>query len=345
MVGTTGTHFVTHGYGGDLTGGDLPLNYLYSYNVASNGAIGKQVSAIDTQLYDGSSCTGAAGGQWPDGKELDHTGRYIYVPYCTDAVQTYRISNAGVMTFQNATIYNNPDQSYGGLPKITGNNTFAYNQTITTAGPHGPNGAFAAFARESDGTLQYIGIPAVTGPTFPTNYFSSFDGILTNDPTDHLAVMLGLRKFIPPDTVANEGCALASFTVGSKGQLTSTNTYANMPEVCGQSMLLSPSGKFLVVLSLGGRSLQLFHFNGSQPITNFTQITGKSGWFSAMAWDKSNHLYALNGLSGRLHVYTVTSSGVVEAAGSPYTLPFCGYDLQDNIPNCPQSLIVRSLPQ
>jgi hypothetical protein len=115
--------------------------------VASNGAIGKQVSAIDTQLYDGSSCTGAAGGQWPDGKELDHTGRYIYVPYCTDAVQTYRISNAGVMTFQNATIYNNPDQSYGGLPKITGNNTFAYNQTITTAGPHGPNGAFAAFAR------------------------------------------------------------------------------------------------------------------------------------------------------------------------------------------------------
>jgi hypothetical protein len=118
---------------------------------------------------------------------------------------------------------------------------------------------------ESDGTLQYIGIPAVTGPTFPTNYFSSFDGILTNDPTDHLAVMLGLRKFIPPDTVANEGCALASFTVGSKGQLTSTNTYANMPEVCGQSMLLSPSGKFLVVLSLGGRSLQLFHFNGSQP--------------------------------------------------------------------------------
>jgi hypothetical protein len=59
MVGTNGTHFITNGYGGDLDGGQLPLNYLYSYEIASNGAIGKQVSEIDTQLYSGSDCSSA----------------------------------------------------------------------------------------------------------------------------------------------------------------------------------------------------------------------------------------------------------------------------------------------
>jgi hypothetical protein len=36
-----------------------------------------------------------------------------------------------------------------------------------------------------------------------------------------------------------------------------------------------------------------------------------------MGSDKGNHLYALNGVSGRLHVYTATSTSVVEAPGPP----------------------------
>jgi hypothetical protein len=66
-------------------------------------------------------------------------------------------------------------------------------------------------------------------------------------------------------------------------------------------------------------NVQFFHFNGAAPITKFTGIIGTSGGIASMAWDKYNHLYAWNGASGKLHVYTVTTTSVVEAAGSPYS--------------------------
>jgi hypothetical protein len=323
------------------------LNYLYSYGVASDGAIGKQASEINTQLYSGPDCA-AGDDQIAQGAELDHTGQYLYVPYCDSAVQTYKIAKSGDLTFQNATIYDNPDQSFGGLPKLSGNSTFAYNQTIVDKGPHGfPNTVFASFERESDGTLESRGSPTVAGPSLPENYYSDFYGLLTDDPTDHFAVMLGLQKFIAPDTTANEGCALASFTMGGKGQLTSTNSYDDMPLLpyCGQEMLLSPSGKALAVLTENGASLLLYHFNGAQPITQFAGLINKSDPFGAMAWDANNHLYALNSISGKLNVYTVSSTGVVETPGSPYNLPpHCPYDQHNSMFECPQNLVVRIVP-
>jgi hypothetical protein len=352
MVGTNGTHFITLGYGGDQNFG--PLNYLFSYDVASNGAIGKQVSEINTQLYSGGTCP-VNDGQYPaSGAELDHTGQYLYVPYCGDAVQTYKIAKStGDLTFQSATIYNPPFMSDSGLPKLSGNSAFAYNQTIIEQGPSEDPGyfdGFAAFARESDGSLEWRGVPTVTGPSLPENDYPDFTGVLTDDPTNHFAVLLGIGKFIPPDTWAGAfiGCALASYTMGTDGQLTSTNTYDNMPRLpaCGQEMLLSPNGKVLAVLSNGGGSLQFLHFNGAEPITPFTAVASASGdYFGTMAWDASNHLYALNSFSGKLHVYTVNSTDVVEAHGSPYDLPpHCPYDYPDSQWECGQSLIVRIVP-
>ncbi len=83
-------------------------------------------------------------------------------------------------------------------------------------------------------------------------------------------------------------------------------------------MRMSPSGKLLAVAT--GTGVQIFHFNGSSPITKFTGIIGTSGYVSDLQWDKSNHLYAINGATGNLHVYTVTTSSAVEASGSPYAI-------------------------
>ena len=69
-----------------------------------------------------------------------------------------------------------------------------------------------------------------------------------------------------------------------------------------------------------GTGIQFFHFNGAKPVTEFTGIIGFSGYITAMQWDKSNHLYAINGASGNVHVYTATSTSVVEAPGSPYPI-------------------------
>jgi hypothetical protein len=360
MLGDNGTHFVFVGQGPDNTG-DNPLTYLYSYDVGSNGALGQQVSNIDTASYSGADCSAAQSiGPGADAAVLDHTGQFIYVPYCTGTIQTYKIAHSGDLSFQSAATYSNPDYFDGGAVKITGNDAYAYNQTFGTASNNEGAYELNLFAGEKDGSMEYRGDADVTGPSLPKNYYASFAGFpgnwyypfdyavapLTNDPANHLAAMLTIEKFTPPDTTANQGCALASFTVGSHGQLTSTNTYDNMPHVCASAMLLSPSGKTLVVLPNSGTSLQFFHFNGSEPITKSAEVTAKSGSFSTMAWDGSNHLYALNGLSGKLHVYTVSSSKVVEAPGSPYNVPYCGYDSQagEQGPNCPQNLVVRIVP-
>jgi hypothetical protein len=94
-----------------------------------------------------------------------------------------------------------------------------------------------------------------------------------------------------------------------------------MPTVPGgvSSMVMSRNGELLAVAT--GPGVELFHFNGSKPITEFTGILGTTGYVSQMGWDTSNHVYALNGASGRLHVYSVSSKGAKEATGSPYLPP------------------------
>jgi hypothetical protein len=65
--------------------------------------------------------------------------------------------------------------------------------------------------------------------------------------------------------------------------------------------------------------LQIFHFNGANPITKFS-ATLTTVPIDALAWDKSNHLFAISNSGKKLYVYTITSSTIVEAAGSPYTI-------------------------
>jgi small-conductance mechanosensitive channel len=83
-------------------------------------------------------------------------------------------------------------------------------------------------------------------------------------------------------------------------------------------MKMDPTGKYLAIAT--GPGVQLYHFNGAKPITSFTGVIGTSGSISQIAWDTSGHLYALN-TSGKVHVYTVTSTSVKEVAGSPYVIP------------------------
>jgi hypothetical protein len=81
---------------------------------------------------------------------------------------------------------------------------------------------------------------------------------------------------------------------------------------------MSPSGKLLAVG--GALGLQLFRFNGANPITSYTGLIG-FGQFDQFRWDNSNHLYAINADTGHLHIFTITPTSVREAPGSPYTIP------------------------
>jgi hypothetical protein len=96
LIGSNGKFLIT-----------LGTDYVHSYEVSSTGAIGKQVSEINTQAYGGAEC-GTTGGA-----TLDHSGQYVYVnldgalsggdQFCA-TLQTFQISAAGVLTFKGDTV-------------------------------------------------------------------------------------------------------------------------------------------------------------------------------------------------------------------------------------------------
>jgi WD40 repeat protein len=121
---------------------------------------------------------------------------------------------------------------------------------------------------------------------------------------------------------------LATYTADSSGNLTTNSTYSNMPSVSVGGVndyRMSPSGQYLAVG--GTKGFQIFHFNGANPITPFTGLL-TSAPITQIFWDNANHVYALSPSAGKVFVFTVTSTGVTRAPGSPHAVP------------SPQSLIV-----
>jgi hypothetical protein len=131
---------------------------------------------------------------------------------------------------------------------------------------------------------------------------------------------------------------IASFTEDSNGNLSSSNTAANMPhteisEVNPESrdvvLSMSPSGKLLAVGGNGG--LQVFHFNGARPVTTYTGLL-TTEFINQIFWDNNNHLYAISYSADKLYVFGVTPTWHGVAPGSPYTI------------QSPRALIVQPTP-
>ena len=329
MIGNNGSHIIT-----------LDATYLHSYPVSAEGVIGAQVSEINTALCAGGSCAGVPSFQWaqPNFAVMDHTGEYVYmisngtnlygspVPACS-ALQTFKVSTAGLLTFQNNSIsFDNQDILH---LTVTGKSKFGILTGKSTA-----NGdlVYTTLARASNGDLSaapnvepFITAPNASQPT-PKPESDSFYAWPqfgeSPDPTDHLAVQVeeiaGCESI--PEAIAgtNEaGCVsestyLASYTVNSKGQLSTTNTWENMPlapaqTCCSDDLILNPAGNMLAVAA--GTNVDFFKFDGASPVTPLSNstIVGRNGSIVSMAWDNASHLYALNNVSGKLHVWTVTS--------------------------------------
>ncbi|HET8637517.1 MAG TPA: Ig-like domain-containing protein [Acidobacteriaceae bacterium] len=342
-IGSNGGYFVS-----------LGTNYIHSYPVASNGAIKYQVSQINTANYssDPAACEPTAGG------ELDHTGHFIYALLgtngCTE-IQSYKLSNSGLLTFLYSDSFDHGYVSALAPPTITANGLYAYNGLPIGSCAEATN----LFQRQSSGALQFDGGPVMNFPARDPGWggFETLPPIVAG-PFDALALTLQEQSL--------DGCGgpvkpvqLASYTVDSQGGLNTTNTSQNMPipQVYPTVLNMSPSGDFLAV---GGNEpadmheattvtqstgLQIFHFNGANPIT---VATGKltTAPIDEIHWDSNNHLYALSNSTGKLYVYTVTSTSVTPAPGSPYsitkptalvvvpTVPNCAYPSSPGVNLC-----------
>ncbi len=282
--------------------------YIYSFTIASNGAL-QQVSQINASSYNPS-------GGGPANLFLDHTGATLYdvdfYAYGTgnSAYQAFSVDQStGQLNFLQLT-------ANGGVIEhvplsFIGSNSYAY-----SAGSYQDSGNIFGFRRSSDGTLTALNInPPI--PTAPNGGYAPY--LAAADPNNNLAVTLTpFNGFTPTGPTQ-----IAVYTASKSGKLTTNSTAKNMPKVQGSTnsyvtdLKMAPSGQLLAVA--GGFGLQVFHFNGANPATNYTSLLTNVAVDQTL-WDDSNHLYAVSRSTAKLYVFTVTPTTHLHAPGSPYTI-------------------------
>ncbi|HKV80267.1 MAG TPA: hypothetical protein VJP02_19115 [Candidatus Sulfotelmatobacter sp.] len=285
---------------------------INSYSIASNGTL-----ALRNQTVVKDSGGGVTS------LLLDHTGASLYANYYTtnNDCLSYSIDQAnGALTY--LSIYNQgPGQ---GCPvTFIANNEFAYSSSCYHFTP-----IISAAKRSSNGTLSPLSInPALPTPP-PGTGFCPYVGAAA-DPLNHVAIAM---TPVQGGFGNNDGATqLAVYTADTSGNLTTKSTYQNMPKTAVvqtsggtysvNDYRMSPSGKLLAVA--GPLGLQVFHFNGGNPITHYTGLLTKNN-INQVFWDKANHLYAISTQAGKLFVFTVTPTSVTQAPGSPHNLPGAG---------------------
>ncbi len=317
LIGSTGSYVVT-----------LGQTLVHLYRVTTHGRIGVQVAQIQMSKYSGGLCG------LPRGGVLDHTGQYVeilfnpggYVSQPCTAYQTYRIGKStGTLTFLGSAEVDSNVGSILGPIAQTSNNKFAYALDVNL-----PEVRLAGFVRESGGALANNSFTqSDPQPPQPYDYYPLQ---VTEAPDNRFAIALGTVEYLGSPDVADGPVQLASYTVDASGNISSTNTSDKMPTPdIGPTLLrMSPGGGLLAVaggdcpwcvLSPGNgkTGLQIFRFNGDNPITHYTGVLTNDP-IGQLQWDNNSHLFALSGETGKLRVYRITTSSYSLAPGSPMTI-------------------------
>jgi hypothetical protein len=289
---------------------------IYSFSIASDGAL-HQVAVTNAQKYNGYEC-GAPGPLF-----LDHTGATLYDldfdgNICANnAYQSFRINQPkGELNYLGS---DGSDPWFNVPLSFSGNNIYAYGAVCLDD----MYWQIYNFQRHSDGMLIQANISAPMPTPKEGDFYCPF--LTAADPTNHVAISL---QAVDGETFNPDGPPqLATYTAEDSGNLKTMSTRENMPETAVKNVTdvaVSPSGKLLAVGGTAG--LQIFHFNGSDPITPYTGRLTKDE-VDQFFWDNDNHLYAISRSAGKLFVFTITPTSFSQAPGSPKTIT----NLQDII--------------
>jgi len=245
---------------------------------------------------------------------FDHTGATLYVQEfnadCANTgVASYSMNTkTGGLHYLGVNITGDfPGDN--NIAHFTGNNVYAYTAVNSDCMFYGIYG----FQRQPNGLLVSGGSLA-NYPT-PSASFSRFvPELVAADSANNLAMLM--QPANPPECSAAPP-QLAVYTVSSSGTISTKSKYSNMPATLVTNpydMKMSPSGKLLAVA--GQQGLQVFHFNGSNPITHDTGLLTTDP-VNQVYWDNSNHLYAISQSTGKLRVYTITPNSLQLVSGTP----------------------------
>jgi hypothetical protein len=281
--------------------------YVAAFRIGSGGAL-QWSKSTDIVQFNPDDC-GNSGPLF-----LDHTGASLYdMEFRSDCSNnSYQSLAINTSTGQLHNLGSSAPDEWLYLPaSFIGNNVYAY-----TAGCLGNlYWEIDGYKRSSTGALSQIDITAPTPTPKSGDFFCPSQ--TAADLTNHVAITLqAVNQDFNPDGPAR----LATYTADSAGNLRTASTLANMPTTAVGAVTdlkMGPWGNLLAVAGTAG--LQVFHFNGANPITADTGLLAKSE-IDQMFWDNDHHLYAISQSAGKLYVFTVTATSATQAPGSPYTL-------------------------
>ncbi|MFP5235780.1 MAG: Ig-like domain-containing protein [Acidobacteriota bacterium] len=311
IVGGNGSQFFTLGH-----------TLLHSWAVNSNGALGSQLSAVGFLNYTGGSCSDSQYGQ--NGAVLDHSGAYIYAllqnnaDKSCSAYQTWRVNSDGSFTFVGDAEQDWGDQtgndapSIDDLPSILGNESFAYADTF-----NGESAARMGFKRASTGELQLMDLQWTDPPTMTNSWNVELPDA---SPVGNYVVY----QFYNP----GYNRQLGVYTVDSSGNLSTTNTFSNMPasQLMSPHSVFSPDGSMVVLYTAAqpigtlGDGIEIYNFNGPAPLTLNTKLLNGTP-IDQVAWDSTHHLYAISRSQGKMWVYAVGAGSAAQTALVSVTSP------------------------
>jgi 6-phosphogluconolactonase (cycloisomerase 2 family) len=283
-----------------------------SFSIQSNGAL-KEEGTINAQAFNTSDCGG------PFALFFDRGGTTLYdldlySDCANNAYQFFDIAGSqGRLNYLGMTSASSP--VFDVPLSFIGNNQYAYGSLCYQYDPR-----IFGFQRGSDGALTFTNFNAPI-PDAPSGGFYC-PNMAAADSTNHVVVPL---EPFNSDWEPSGQTRLATYTADSSGNLTSASTASNMPTtlVTNKSnswvadISISPSGELLAVAGAGG--LQIFHFNGANPITHYSGLLTTDA-ISQLSWDSANHLYAISQTSGKLFVFSVTPTKVSQVTGSPHSI-------------------------
>jgi hypothetical protein len=292
---------------------------IYSYAIASNGSL---TLAATTSAY---QAPGLCGGFEIYPMTLNAAGSILYLPEAVcpgnnQVIESFKIESNGELNYLGASA----DSELQGPLTVLGNSKYAYAATCEPVnGSDTWSPLTATYTSESSGLLKinHDSFP-LPKADYPAPDYTCPDA-LAADPSNHLA--MAEHAYDPKNGSGYAPEFLASYTADSKGNLTTSSTPKNMAQadIIGSVLSISPTGKLLAIGGGDfGTGFQIFHFNGGEQITNFSDVLqpNNQDYFSEFGWDKSNHLFALDWGIG-LYVYTVTPTSIKQAPGSPYLIP------------------------
>jgi hypothetical protein len=282
--------------------------YIAAFAIASDGAP-RWTASTDIVQFNADDC-GSTGPLF-----LDHTGATLYdMEFRSDcANNSYQSLAVNKTTSKLHNLGSSGPDEWLYLPaSFIGNNVYAYSAGCLGDMYWEING----YKRSGNGALNSINITTPTPTPKSGDFFCPSQ--TAADPTNHVAITLQPvnNQDFNPDGPAQ----LATYTADTAGNLHTASTLANMPKTAVGTVTdlkMGPLGKLLAVAGTAG--LQVFHFNGANPITAGTGLLTKSE-IDQMFWDNDHHLYAISQSAGKVFVFTVTATSATQAAGSPYTL-------------------------